>query len=89
MQEWGKKKMGISLPLIYGRGYFQMALGLLPINANVNVVVGKPIEVTKTETPEKEVVDRIHKKYMEELANLFDEHKERFGVSKETRLIFQ
>ncbi|EGT49230.1 hypothetical protein CAEBREN_11471 [Caenorhabditis brenneri] len=89
MQEWGKKKMGISLPLIYGRGYFQMALGLLPINTSVNVVVGAPIPVTKDANPSKETVDEIHRKYMEQLSDLFEEHKERFGVSKETQLIFQ
>uniref|UniRef100_A0A1I7V326 Acyltransferase n=2 Tax=Caenorhabditis tropicalis TaxID=1561998 RepID=A0A1I7V326_9PELO len=89
LQEWGKKKTGISLPLIYGRGYFQMALGLLPINASVNVVVGAPIPVVKNSNPSKTAVDEIHQMYMDQLSDLFNEHKERFGISKETRLIFQ
>lgn len=89
MQEWGKKKTGISLPLIYGRGYFQMALGLLPINTPVNVVVGAPIEVQKTLEPSKEVVDQIHGIYMEKLSELFDNNKQRFGVDKDVKLIFQ
>ncbi|CAB04533.1 Acyltransferase [Caenorhabditis elegans] len=89
IQEWGKKKMGISLPLIYGRGYFQMALGLLPMSRAVNVVVGAPIQVEKELDPSKEVIDEIHGVYMEKLAELFEEHKAKFGVSKDTRLVFQ
>ncbi|CAI2352769.1 unnamed protein product [Caenorhabditis sp. 36 PRJEB53466] len=84
MQEWGKKKTGISLPLIYGRGYFQMALGLLPINTSVDVVVGAPIPVDKCEGPlEEEKVNEIHERYMRELG-AFSEHVATIGSSGRT-----
>uniref|UniRef100_A0A8R1DL21 Acyltransferase n=1 Tax=Caenorhabditis japonica TaxID=281687 RepID=A0A8R1DL21_CAEJA len=89
VQEWGKSKTGISIPLIYGRGYFQMALGLLPINTPVNVVVGKPIALEKVENPEQSLVDEIHQRYMMELQELFEEHKEKYGVAKDVKLIFE
>ncbi|CAB3398361.1 unnamed protein product [Caenorhabditis bovis] len=88
-QEWGKSKTGISLPLIYGRGYFQMGLGFLPLNKPVNVVVGAPLEVTKSTNPTQEEIDELHRKYMKALSELFDEHKLRFGVDEHVKLIFQ
>ncbi|CAI5452740.1 unnamed protein product [Caenorhabditis angaria] len=89
LQEWGKAKTGISLPLIYGRGYFQMAMGLLPINTPVNVVVGAPLKVEKTENPTNDVIDKLHQEYMNALSDLFDAHKSKYGVDKNVKLIFQ
>ena len=42
----------------------------------------------KDENPPRELVEKMHQKYMDELSLLFEEHKEKYGVKKETTLEF-
>ena len=50
--------------------------------------VGRPIKVEKNETPTAEELDVLHQLYMDELSNLFEEHKGNYGVDKDTHLTF-
>ena len=50
--------------------------------------VGRPIRVEKNEKPTVEQLDALHQHYMEELSNLFDQHKTAYGVEKDTYLNF-
>ena len=52
------------------------------------VAVGKPIEVEQCDDPDKETVNRVHQQYMDELSDLFDEHKRRYNVSSDKKLNF-
>ncbi|CAJ0597348.1 unnamed protein product [Cylicocyclus nassatus] len=74
-QTWWKKLTGISLPLFYGRGLFQLNFGFLPHSRPIDTVVGAPIAVTQESEPVKEDVDRVHKQYCEALIELFNQHK--------------
>ncbi|KJH47834.1 diacylglycerol acyltransferase [Dictyocaulus viviparus] len=86
-QTWFKKLTGISLPLFYGRGLFQLNFGFMPHRRPVNTVVGAPIPVTKASEVTDEEVNRLHERYCEALTELFEQNKTRFGVDKETKLI--
>lgn len=50
--------------------------------------VGRPIPVVKNKEPTAEELDALHQLYMEELSNLFDEHKGSYGIDKDTHLNF-
>ena len=52
------------------------------------ITVGSPIEVEQDPNPSQEVVDKYHALYMEQLSDLFDQHKENYGVSKDVKLTF-
>ncbi|XP_053097020.1 2-acylglycerol O-acyltransferase 2 isoform X1 [Pangasianodon hypophthalmus] len=84
--------MGISLPLFHARGIFQYSFGLMPYRKPINTVdsfaVGKPIRVQKNEKPSTEDLDALHELYMDELTQLFEEHKGKYGVPEDTHLVF-
>lgn len=50
--------------------------------------VGRPIKVEKKKKPTTEELDVLHQLYMDELSNLFEEHKGNYGVDKDTHLNF-
>lgn len=89
LQNFAKKSLGFTFPLVYGRGFFKNSWGPLPLSTPIDTVIGAPIAVEKTESPTKEQVDRLHQKYIEELTALFDKHKTKFGHSKEQQLILK
>lgn len=60
-----------------------MSLSSLPMPS-----VGKPIKVEKKHNPSQEEVDHLHKKYMEELCALFEEHKLKYNVPEDKHLSF-
>jgi hypothetical protein len=51
------------------------------------MVVGAPIPVEKCENPSKDQIDELHAKYVKALIELFDTHKEEYGVPKEKELL--
>ena len=74
--------------------------GLLPLRRPVTSVMGKPIRfrnsllelvkfvfrVEKTPNPTKEQIDLLHSEYCQTLVDLFEEHKQKYGVPPETHL---
>lgn len=77
------KKVHFSPPLFYGRGIFQYTFGLIPYRKPITTVVGKPIEVVKTEgEPTKEEIAELHQLYCKTLNALYDEHKEKYGFKE-------
>ncbi|XP_057177422.1 2-acylglycerol O-acyltransferase 2 isoform X2 [Triplophysa rosa] len=89
IQERLQSIMGISLPLFHARGVFQYSFGLMPYRKPINTVVGRPIKVEKKEKPTAEDLDNLHQLYMDELAQLFEEHKQNYGVLEDSHLMFQ
>ena len=49
---------------------------------------GAPIEVQRNDNPTKEEIAALHEVYLENLTQLFETNKEKFGVPKETKLQF-
>lgn len=87
-QETFKRVFGFTPPLFYGRGVFNYSFGVLPRRKPCYTIVGSPIELEKDPNPSQEVVDKYHALYMEQLSDLFDEHKEKYGVDKNVKLTF-
>ncbi|VDM70534.1 unnamed protein product, partial [Strongylus vulgaris] len=63
--------------------------GYLPFRKPIDTVVGVPIPVDKVEKPTQEQIDELHDIYVTKLNELFEEHKQRFGVAPETKLVIQ
>ncbi|XP_039225621.1 2-acylglycerol O-acyltransferase 2-A-like [Crotalus tigris] len=87
-QDCLQKIMGFSLPLFYARGIFQYTFGFVPYRKPIFIVVGKPIQVGKKHNPSQDEVDELHKRYLEALCKLFEEHKLKYNVPEDTHLSF-
>nr|XP_027808770.1 2-acylglycerol O-acyltransferase 3 [Marmota flaviventris] len=84
-----KKLMGFSPCIFWGRGLFSAnSWGLLPFAVPITTVVGHPIPVPRCLSPTEEQVDHYHALYMRALEQLFEDHKESYGVPASTRLTF-
>eukprot|EP01116_Phalansterium_solitarium_P011034 TRINITY_DN26644_c0_g1_i1.p1 TRINITY_DN26644_c0_g1~~TRINITY_DN26644_c0_g1_i1.p1 ORF type:complete len:348 (-),score=79.07 TRINITY_DN26644_c0_g1_i1:54-1097(-) len=75
LQDWAKRKTGISFPLFHGRGIWNYDFGILPHRRKILTIVGRPIKVPKIENPSEDVVDQYHQRYIDELTDLFESHK--------------
>lgn len=82
-----KRRIGFCPPIYIGRGFFNKYFGLLPFRRPITMVVGAPIPVEKTENPTNEQIDELHAKYVKALIDLFNQHKETYGVPKEKELL--
>ena len=60
----------------------------LPKQRPLTTVVGKPIPVTRIENPTQEQIDQLHKLYISELEELFNQNKEKYLNNKEICLEF-
>eukprot|EP00211_Chloroparvula_japonica_P007281 CAMPEP_0119133564 /NCGR_PEP_ID=MMETSP1310-20130426/13439_1 /TAXON_ID=464262 /ORGANISM="Genus nov. species nov., Strain RCC2339" /LENGTH=335 /DNA_ID=CAMNT_0007124261 /DNA_START=34 /DNA_END=1041 /DNA_ORIENTATION=- len=82
LQDAMKKAMRFTFPAIHGRGIFNYDVGWMPHRRRIVSVVGHPIHVDKPYTGDLKsgegaaLVDKIHAQYMEELAQLFEKHRE-------------
>ena len=52
----------------------------------ISLAVGKPIHVDKTEEPSTEQIDDLHQRYIQSLQELFETHKEEYGVNEKQHL---
>lgn len=72
--EWVSRKIRFPILLFWGR------FGLwISLRVPQTIVIGKPIPVTKNETPTPEEIDALQKKIMEETERLFNTHKKAYG----------
>lgn len=81
-----KSIFGISPPIFFGRGIFNYVFGVLPYRSPITTVIGAPINVEKNENPTNEEITALHDKYCKALYDLFDSHKTKYGISKNTKL---
>jgi 2-acylglycerol O-acyltransferase 2 len=75
IQEKFKKFTSFTLPIISGRGIFNYTFGILPHRKPITSVVGKPIIVNKIEKPTDKDINKLHKLYISELVQLFNDYK--------------
>ncbi|XP_055348279.1 acyl-CoA wax alcohol acyltransferase 1-like isoform X1 [Paramacrobiotus metropolitanus] len=59
---------------------FSGLYGFIPFKTPLNTVVGRPISVVQDSNPSREKIDALHAVYVEQLRDLYDKHKERFGM---------
>lgn len=58
------------------------------VSSTHSVSVGKPIAVVQTPSPSSEDIEMLHRLYMQNLTELFEQHKRNYGVSDEQHLTF-
>lgn len=80
--------MGVALPMFHARGVFQYNWGLLPYRRPIHTVVGCPLPVVQTPSPSSEDIDHLHARYLEGLTQLFEEHKQKYGIAADKHLTF-
>lgn len=74
-----KQVLGFTIPLFHARGVFNYDVGLVPYRRPINIVVGRPIQVTQAAKPEQADIDRVHVEYVTELERLWDLWKDDFA----------
>ncbi|KAK5090460.1 diacylglycerol O-acyltransferase 1 [Lithohypha guttulata] len=83
-----KKAMGFTVPLFHARGIFNYDVGLMPYRRAMNIVVGKPIAVKQQGGAgsdgkvDEAYLDEVHKAYVDELINMWNEHKDTFAKDR-------
>ncbi|XP_073530704.1 diacylglycerol O-acyltransferase 2-like isoform X3 [Phyllobates terribilis] len=83
-QQW----IGFAPCIFFGQGFFSSASkGIMPLRKEINTVVGKPIPVPKIMNPSEQQVDMYHSLYIKSLQDLFNAHKERFGLQQSDSLV--
>lgn len=87
-QEALLKVTGIPIPTFYGRGVFNYSFGLVPVRTPLHAVVGAPIHVEKVAEPTQEQIDQLHQRYMNELNELFETHKVKYGLRETDKIVF-
>lgn len=85
------KVFKFTIPALHGRGLLNYDVGLMPYRRQVNIVVGKPIEVDGSygAQPPQDVIDRYHDLYIEEVERLFEAYNGQFssGPAPELQII--
>lgn len=82
------KVFKFTIPALHGRGLLNYDVGLMPYRRQVNVVVGKPIEVHESHgnQPSQEEIDRYHELYVDEVERLYAAYKDQFANGKTPEL---
>ncbi|XP_060070482.1 2-acylglycerol O-acyltransferase 2-B-like [Ylistrum balloti] len=80
--------LGFSPPVFHGRGVFNYTYGLVPYRQAINTVIGAPIDVEKVDRPSQTQIDQLHAQYLAALRDLFNTHKENYGVDPSNELHF-
>ncbi|KXZ44041.1 hypothetical protein GPECTOR_75g765 [Gonium pectorale] len=68
----------VSTPLCWGVGLFS-GRGMLPLQTPLITVVGKPVPVERVAAPSPDQVDELHRRYTQELLQLWAENREKYG----------
>jgi len=89
IQQKAKELLTFTFPVIHGRGVFQYTMGILPYRIPIHTIVGKPIPVTKVESPTQEQVNTLHQTYIQGLKELFNTHKAKYAQNPELEMILQ
>ncbi|KAH8116371.1 diacylglycerol-acyltransferase, partial [Phellopilus nigrolimitatus] len=86
LQKRFQAMFGFTLPLFHGRGMLNYNLGLMPYRRRIVSVIGRPINVVKSEKPTLEQVHAVQKLYIEELYRIWDTYKDAFAAHRKREL---
>jgi 2-acylglycerol O-acyltransferase 2 len=81
-----KKLLGFTIPLFHARGVFNYDVGLMPYRRRLNIVVGRPIKVTRSVQPQQEEIDKLHEQYVKELESIWNSWKDDFAKDRKGEL---
>ncbi|KAK1781098.1 diacylglycerol acyltransferase-domain-containing protein [Copromyces sp. CBS 386.78] len=84
LQMFVLRTLKFTLPFLHGRGIFNYDVGLMPYRRPLNIVVGKPIRVTKRAESDLETseIDSLHALYVKELEKMWERYKEGFAPER-------
>ncbi|KAI5122490.1 hypothetical protein M0805_001399 [Coniferiporia weirii] len=86
LQKRFQTMFGFTLPLFHGRGMLNYNLGLMPYRRRIVSVIGRPINVVKSEKPTLDQVHAVQKLYIEELYRIWDTYKDAFAAHRKREL---
>lgn len=78
-----KKWTGVVPLLIYGRGFWENSIGMLPYRRQITTVVGAPLSVMKNPNPSQDEVNELHAKFVVAVTKLFDDNKDKYLMNPE------
>uniref|UniRef100_A0A5S6QA33 Acyltransferase n=1 Tax=Trichuris muris TaxID=70415 RepID=A0A5S6QA33_TRIMR len=82
-----KSISGWVLPPICGRGMFNYTFGVLPHRRPIYSVVGKPIHVKQCDNPDQAQIDDLHKQYVDQIKELFENYKKLYASTEQCELV--
>lgn len=84
LQMFVLRTLKFTLPFLHGRGIFNYDVGLMPYRRPLNIVVGKPIRVTKRAESDLETseIDQLHGLYVKELEKMWERYKDGFAPER-------
>ncbi|KAK3751297.1 hypothetical protein QZH41_012198 [Actinostola sp. cb2023] len=62
-------------------------MGITPRRVPIDVVVGPPINVTRVPHPTDEQIDDLQTTYIAKMTELFEGHKEKYGIHRDTHIV--
>ena len=80
------KVFKFTLPALHGRGVLNYDIGLMPYRRPLNVVVGKPVPVSRSANPGQAEIDHLHAMYVAEVRKLWDAYKDEFAADRKAEL---
>lgn len=89
-QNFSLRVFKFTLPALHGRGILNYDVGMMPYRRPLNIVVGKPIKVIMSSTPQPEQadIDRLHTLYVAELQKMWDTYKDQFAQDRKSEMLF-
>ncbi|CDO57007.1 hypothetical protein DV495_002704 [Geotrichum candidum] len=78
IQDFLKRKLGFTLPLLHARGIFNYDFGIIPYRRPINIVIGEPIDMPYRSNPSEAEVDYYHRLYVSKLKKIYDDFKDKF-----------
>jgi 2-acylglycerol O-acyltransferase 2 len=90
LQNFSLRVFKFTLPALHGRGILNYDVGMMPYRRPLNIVVGKPIKVIMSSTPQPEQadIDRLHTLYVAELQKMWDTYKDQFAKDRKSEMLF-
>lgn len=84
LQMFVLRTLKFTLPFLHGRGIFNYDVGLMPYRRPLNIVVGKPIRVTKRAENDLKTseIDELHGLYVKELEKMWERYKDGFAPER-------
>eukprot|EP00756_Hemistasia_phaeocysticola_P001864 Hpha_TRINITY_DN11290_c0_g1::TRINITY_DN11290_c0_g1_i1::g.167374::m.167374 len=82
-----QKSISFAPLIVRGRGMFNYRFGLLPFRRPITSVIGEPIPLEKNANPTEEEIVAVHRKYIQQLADIVDLYRDIYDPKSEDLLV--